>query len=99
MRLGHVHWRRGINFDGCVQLNDLLDLLSAYVLWGRTSSWQCGDPDGNDHAIHSYQIGYDYENLRNEIGGMAIRSKLVRGNGASKFGICQRRCLAEPSFL
>lgn len=37
------------NFDGCVQLGDLLDLLSAY---GTCSTWQCGDP-------LSYQ-GYDY---------------------------------------
>ena len=45
------------NFDGCVQLNDLLDLLSAY---GNCSSeespWQCGDPLG-------YQ-GYDYETVQ-----------------------------------
>ena len=59
------------NFDGCVQLNDLLDLLGAYGDCGaEESAWQCGDP-------HEYQ-GYDYatvqigeqcwfsENLRSE---------------------------------
>ena len=41
------------NFDGCVQLNDLLDLLSAYGDCGAEESpWQCGDPI-------EYQ-GYDY---------------------------------------
>ena len=42
------------NFDGCVQLNDLLDLLSAY----GTCGWQCGDPvsyEGYDYA--TVQIG------------------------------------------
>ena len=71
------------NFDGCVQLNDLLDLLSAYGDCGAEESpWQCGDPV-------SYQ-GYDYatvliddqcwfaENLRNENygNGDAIPSNL-----------------------
>ena len=45
------------NFDGCVQLNDLLDLLSAYGDCGaEESAWQCGD------ALE-YQ-GYDYETLQ-----------------------------------
>tara|TARA_B110000003_G_scaffold111887_1_gene114539 strand:- start:523 stop:2646 length:2124 start_codon:yes stop_codon:yes gene_type:complete len=45
------------NFDGCVQLNDLLDLLSAYGDCGADeSSWQCGDP-------LEYQ-GYDYETVQ-----------------------------------
>ena len=44
------------NFDGCVQLNDLLDLLSAYGDCGRESPWQCGDP-------LEYQ-GYDYETVQ-----------------------------------
>ena len=42
------------NFDGCVQLNDLLDLLSAY----GTCGWLCGDPvsyEGYDYA--TVQIG------------------------------------------
>ena len=48
-----------INLDGCVQLNDLLDLLSAYGDCGaEESAWQCGDP-------LEYQ-GYDYETV--EIG-------------------------------
>ena len=42
-----------INNDGCVQLNDLLDLLSAYGNCGAEESpWQCGDP-------LEYQ-GYEY---------------------------------------
>ena len=42
-----------INLDGCVQLNDLLDLLSAYGnCAAEESAWQCGDP-------LEYQ-GYDY---------------------------------------
>ena len=45
------------NFDGCVQLNDLLDLLSAYGDCGAEESpWQCGDP-------LEYQ-GYDYETVQ-----------------------------------
>ena len=46
-----------INNDGCVQLNDLLDLLSAYGDCGAEESpWQCGDP-------LEYQ-GYDYETVQ-----------------------------------
>ena len=46
-----------INLDGCVQLNDLLDLLSAYGDCGaEESAWQCGD------ALE-YQ-GYDYETVQ-----------------------------------
>ena len=46
-----------INLDGCVQLNDLLDLLSAYGNCGaEESAWQCGDP-------LEYQ-GYDYETVQ-----------------------------------
>ncbi|MDA0946590.1 MAG: FISUMP domain-containing protein [Bacteroidetes bacterium] len=45
------------NFDGCVQLNDLLDLLSAYGDCGAEESpWQCGD-------LLEYQ-GYDYETVQ-----------------------------------
>ena len=39
------------NFDGCVQLNDLLDLLASYGLC-QTPAWSCGNP-------LEYQ-GYDY---------------------------------------
>ena len=46
-----------INLDGCVQLNDLLDLLSAYGnCSAEESAWQCGDP-------LEYQ-GYDYETVQ-----------------------------------
>ena len=46
-----------INLDGCVQLGDLLDLLSAYGDCGsEESAWQCGDPV-------SYQ-GYDYKTVQ-----------------------------------
>ena len=46
-----------INLDGCVQLNDLLDLLSAYGDCGvEETPWQCGDP-------LEYQ-GYDYETVQ-----------------------------------
>lgn len=41
------------NFDGCVQLNDLLDLLSSYGM--GCAEWQCGDP-------MSYS-GYDYSTI------------------------------------
>ena len=45
------------NFDGCVQLNDLLDLLSAYGDCGEGESlWQCGD-------LLEHQ-GYDYETVQ-----------------------------------
>tara|TARA_B110000003_G_scaffold244031_1_gene252861 strand:- start:157 stop:1929 length:1773 start_codon:yes stop_codon:yes gene_type:complete len=45
------------NLDGCVQLNDLLDLLSVYGDCGaEESAWQCGD------ALE-YQ-GYDYETVQ-----------------------------------
>ena len=60
-----------INLDGCVQLNDLLDLLSAYGNCGaEESAWQCGDPleyQGYDYA--TVQIGeqcWFSENLRSE---------------------------------
>ena len=41
------------NFDGCVQLSDLLGLLSSYGL--GCAEWQCGDP-------MSYS-GYDYSTI------------------------------------
>ena len=55
---GCVHGQSAdINNDGCVQLNDLLDLLSAYGDCGsEESAWQCGDP-------LEYQ-GYDYETVQ-----------------------------------
>ena len=46
-----------INLDGCVQLGDLLDLLSAYGNCAAEESvWQCGDP-------LEYQ-GYDYQTVQ-----------------------------------
>ena len=57
------------NFDGCVQLNDLLDLLSAYGDCGAEESvWQCGDP-------LEYQ-GYDYETV--QIGGQCWFAENLR---------------------
>ena len=60
-----------INLDGCVQLNDLLDLLSAYGnCTAEESAWQCGDPleyQGYDYG--TVQIGeqcWFAENLRAE---------------------------------
>lgn len=45
------------NFDGCVQLNDLLDVLSAYGDCGAEESpWACGDP-------LEYQ-GYEYATVQ-----------------------------------
>ena len=45
------------NLDGCVQLNDLLDVLSAYGDCGAEETpWACGDP-------LSYQ-GYDYATVQ-----------------------------------
>ena len=79
-----------INLDGCVQLNDLLDLLSAYGNCAlEESAWQCGDP-------LEYQ-GYDYatvligeqcwfaENLRSENyeNGDAILSNLSNSEWSS----------------
>ena len=59
------------NFDGCVQLNDLLDLLSAYGGCGAEESpWQCGDPlEYQGHDYETVQIGeqcWFAENLRSE---------------------------------
>lgn len=39
------------NFDGCVQLNDLLDLLSAFG--AQCGSWECGEP--MNHSGHAYE--------------------------------------------
>tara|TARA_B110000003_G_scaffold240150_1_gene246617 strand:+ start:175 stop:1854 length:1680 start_codon:yes stop_codon:yes gene_type:complete len=57
------------NFDGCVQLNDLLDLLSAYGDCGaEESTWQCGDPlEYQGYAYETVLIGeqcWFAENLR-----------------------------------
>ena len=71
------------NFDGCVQLNDLLDLLGAYGnCAAEESAWQCGDPleyQGYEYA--TVQIGeqcWFAENLRaeNYKNGDAIPSNL-----------------------
>ena len=54
------------NFDGCVQLNDLLDLLGSYGL--GCAEWQCGDPmaySGYDYSTISFEGGCWFaENLR-----------------------------------
>ena len=59
------------NFDGCVQLNDLLDLLGAYgVCEAEESIWQCGDPmayQGHDYAtVNVGEQCWFAENLRAE---------------------------------
>ena len=60
-----------INNDGCVQLNDLLDLLTAYGDCGAEESpWQCGDPlEYQGYEYETVQIGeqcWFAENLRAE---------------------------------
>ena len=60
-----------INLDGCVQLNDLLDVLSAYGNCGaEESAWQCGDPlQYQGYNYETVQIGeqcWFAENLRSE---------------------------------
>ena len=48
-----------INLDGCVQLNDLLDLLSAFGDCGaEESAWHCGDPlEYQGYVYETVQIG------------------------------------------
>ena len=76
-----------INVDGCVQLNDLLDLLSVYGDCGDEESvWQCGEPlgyQGYDYA--TVQIGeqcWFAENLRAQAyrDGTSILSDLTGGD-------------------
>ena len=60
-----------INLDGCVQLNDLLDLLTAYGDCGdEEPPWQCGDPlEYQGYEYETVQIGeqcWFAENLRAE---------------------------------
>ena len=60
-----------INFDGCVQLNDLLDLLSAYGNCGAEEvPWECGDPleyQGYGYAtVQIVEQCWFAENLRAE---------------------------------
>ena len=76
----HWDWELGMcqitnvadtNLDGCVQLNDLLDLLSAYGGCGPEElPWLCGDPlEYQGHDYETIQIGercWFAENLRNE---------------------------------
>ena len=79
------------NFDGCVQLNDLLDLLQAYGNCAEVAeeSWQCGDPlEYQDYDYATVLIGeqcWFAENLRNENyeNGDAIPSNLNDSEWAS----------------
>ena len=61
------------NFDGCVQLNDLLDLLSAYGDCGVEEEddalWSCGDP-------LEFQ-GYDYQTV--QVGNQCWFAENLRG--------------------
>ena len=78
------------NFDGCVQLNDLLDLLTAYGDCGAEESpWQCGDPlEYQGYDYETVQIGeqcWFAENLRSESyeNGDAIPSSLSNSEWSS----------------
>ena len=63
------------NFDGCVQLNDLLNLLSAYGDCGAEESpWLCGDP-------LEYQ-GYDYGTV--QIGEQCWFAENLRATGMER---------------
>lgn len=76
----HWDWELGMcqitnvadtNLDGCVQLNDLLDVLSAYGNCGTEElQWQCGDPlEYQSYNYETVQIGeqcWFADNLRNE---------------------------------
>ena len=71
------------NFDGCVQLNDLLDLLSAYGDCGAEEApWLCGDPlEYQGYNYETVQIGeqcWFAENLRawNYTNGDTIEAQL-----------------------
>jgi uncharacterized protein (TIGR02145 family) len=71
------------NFDGCVQLNDLLDLLAAYGLCQTTAtSWSCGEQLEYQGYIYNTALIGDQcwfgENLRNVnyANGDAIHSNL-----------------------
>ena len=47
------------NLDGCVQLNDLLDLLSAYGNCAADESvWQCGEQ--LEYHGHDYKLETDW---------------------------------------
>ena len=79
-----------INNDGCVQLNDLLDLLTAYGDCGaEESAWQCGDAiEYQGYDYETVQIGQQCwfaENLRNENyqNGDAIPSELSASEWSS----------------
>jgi len=79
-----------INNDGCVQLNDLLDLLTAYGDCGAEESpWQCGDPlEYQGYEYETVQIGdqcWFAENLRaeNYSNGDSVLSSLTDSGWAS----------------
>ena len=78
-----------INLDGCVQLNDLLDLLSAYGgCEAEASPWLCGDPlEYQGYNYETVQIGeqcWFAENLRaeNYLNGEAIPADLSNSEWA-----------------
>ena len=96
------------NFDGCVQLNDLLDLLSAYGnCTAEESPWQCGDPlDYQGYDYETVQIGEQCwlaENLRNELyqNGDSIQANLSdeEWGNTDIGGVGATTVFGEPSFL
>ena len=75
-----------INLDGCVQLNDLLDLLSAYGgCEAEASPWQCGDPlEYQGYDYETVQIGeqcWFAENLRLRTTGAAMKFSQISARG------------------
>ncbi len=92
------------DFNGCVSMTDLLDLLSVFGTCNETP-WTCGDPlEYQGHAYETVQIGeqcWFAENLRSEnyLNGDAILSSLsgdewstVNVGAVSTFGEGESNC-------
>ena len=83
-----------INLDGCVQLNDLLGLLTAYGDCGAEElAWQCGDPlEYQGYDYETVQIGeqcWFAENLRSSVyrDGTNIQTGLEDAQWSSSVGV------------